>query len=248
MTSSPVNEPDYESSLSTGSLISLLLALAIGTLGAILLMPGWLPNIAQSLLGSAPKAYWYLSRSSGFVSLGLLWLSMALGLLITNKMARTWPGAQAAFAIHEYVSLLGMAFAFFHGLILMGDRYTNYQLVQVLLPFNSVNYRPVWVGLGQIGLYTWIVVNISFYVRRRIGTRTWRAIHFISFLTFLVAIVHGLTSGTDASMPWALWVYWILGGSFLFLLVYRILISKLGQEAAKAPQASRVPAPEQSKG
>ena len=39
---------------------------------------------------------------------------MALGLGITNKMARLWPGAPAAFALHEYVSLLGLAFAVFH--------------------------------------------------------------------------------------------------------------------------------------
>ncbi len=239
----PDNENEYESSLNRGSLISLMLALAIGTLVAILLMPGWMPNFLQSLLGPAPKAYWYLSRSSAFVALGLLWLSMMLGLLITNKMARSWPGSAAAFAIHEYVSLLGMGFAFFHALILMGDQYSKYQLVQLLLPFNSVQYRPTWVGVGQIGLYTWIIVNASFYIRKRIGPKTWRGIHYISFLTFLMAILHGVTSGTDSSRPWAQWVYWSLGGSFLFLSMYRIMAGIMPSSPKQTLQTVRPASP-----
>jgi len=35
------------------------------------------------MVGRRPKAYWYLSRGSAFAALGLLWLSMMLGLLIT---------------------------------------------------------------------------------------------------------------------------------------------------------------------
>ena len=71
------------------------------SLVAVLILPAWLPNMSFSLAGNAPKAYWYLSRATAFVSLSLLWLSMALGLGITNKMARLWPGAPAAFALHE---------------------------------------------------------------------------------------------------------------------------------------------------
>ncbi|MCJ7432540.1 MAG: hypothetical protein MUO77_03540, partial [Anaerolineales bacterium] len=76
--------------------------------------------------------------------LSLLWLSMALGLGITNKMARLWPGAPATFAIHEYVSLLGMAFALFHALVLLGDHYINFTFAQMLVPFATVDYRPFW--------------------------------------------------------------------------------------------------------
>ena len=37
--------------------------------------------------GVEPKAYWYLSRSSAIVAYILLWISMVLGLAITNKLA-----------------------------------------------------------------------------------------------------------------------------------------------------------------
>ena len=201
-----------------------MLAIIAGTLLAAQILPAWLPQLSTSLLGAEPKAYWFMSRGSAIVGFILLWMSMALGLVITNKIARVWPGGPTAFELHEYVSLLGMGFVLFHGLILMGDHYINYNLAQVLLPFASQNYRPFWVGLGQLGLYTWVVVNGSFYIRRKIGTRTWRLIHFVSFVTFGMAMVHGLASGTDSNTVWGMSMYWITGGSLLFLLMYRILV------------------------
>lgn len=215
-------------------LTAVLLAIALGVFGATLLLFEWGPALLRSILGPNPKAYWYLSRGSAFVALGLLWVSMALGLLITNKVARNWPGSPAAFAIHEFVSLLGLGIGIFHGLILMGDRYMNYQWVQILMPFGSGNYRPVWVGLGQIGLYAWAVISASFYVRQKIGPKTWRIIHFAAFANFLLALMHGLGSGTDTSALWAQWVYWFFGGSILFLTVYRVAVSIISQ-APPAP-------------
>lgn len=235
MSANQTNEADYnESSLNTASLIGFLLAVGVGTLGALVLLPNWVPNLAQSLVGPDPKAYWYLSRGAAFVSLGLLWISMVLGLLITNKIARSWPGAPAAFALHEYVSLLGLAFAIFHALILMGDHYINFKLAEILVPFGTVNYHPIWVGLGQIGLYIWAILSASFYVRQFIGPKAWRFIHYASFFTFLTALFHGLASGSDTSLPWAHTVYWSLGGSLIFLVLYRI-ISGLFPEKRPAP-------------
>ena len=166
MPSGPAVENEFDkSSVNIEFFFLILLAVITGLLAAILLLPAWLPNMAVSLGGESPKVYWYLSRATAFVSLTILWLSMALGLGITNKMARLWPGAPAAFAIHEYVSLLGMAFAIFHALVLLGDRYINFTVAQILIPFSTADYRPVWVGIGQIGFYVWLIVNLSFYVR-----------------------------------------------------------------------------------
>jgi predicted ferric reductase len=224
MSSRPSENEFDHSSLSSMSIVSLLLAIALGIFGAVILAPNWIPNFAQTLVGTAPKAYWYLSRASAFGALGLLWLSMMLGLLITNKVSRYWLGAAAAFAIHEYVSLLGLAFALFHALVLMGDHYMNYTLAQILMPFGSVNYHPFWVGIGQLGFYVWAIVSLTFYIRSIITSKAWRFIHYASFLMFLMAILHGVASGTDTSTPWAQTVYWSLGGSFLFLTLLRMVV------------------------
>ncbi len=235
---------DYESSLRLDSLPVILLAILIGLLAGMIALQYLLPGYLTSLEGSYPKAYWYLSRGAGFAAIGLLWTSMMIGVGISNKLAHLWPGAPPSFAIHEYVSLLGLFFAGFHALILLGDQYSHYQLVQLFMPFGSVQYRPTWVGLGQIGFYVWLIIALSFYVRKRIGPKTWRALHYMSYLTYLGALVHGLMSGTDAGTGWAVDFYWITGGSLLFLTFYRILTSKRLQgkpRAAEKPARSGAP-------
>jgi hypothetical protein len=199
---------------------------------ALPLLPAIISNLAYSFSGQAPKIYWYLSRASGFIALSILWVSMAMGLGLTNKLARLWPGAPAAFAVHEYVSLLGLLFAAYHALVLIGDHYVDFSLPRLLVPF-SIQYEPFWVGLGQIALYTWVIVLLSFYVRQYIGQKTWRIIHYANFSTYMMGLFHGLFSGTDGTAGWAHWYYGLSGGSLIALIVYRIYVT------VHKPQVSR---------
>jgi len=224
MPPAPSAESEFsETTVKIQSFLFMMLAMIIGLSVAILLLPTWLPNMATSLTGDSPKVFWYLSRATAFVSLSILWLSMALGLGITNKMARLWPSAPAAFAIHEDVSLMGLAFALFHALVLLGDHYVNFTVAQIFMPFSTMDYRPTWVRIGQIGFYVWLIVALSFYIRSSIGQKTWRVIHYLSFAMYIMGLVHGLFSGTDSAANWAQWYYWISGGSLLFLFAYRIV-------------------------
>jgi predicted ferric reductase len=227
------------SAVSLQTVALMFLAVIAGAFAAVVILPAWMPGLAASMVGSEPKAYWYLSRASGFVAYGLVWASMVFGLLLTNKLARVWPGGPTAFDLHQYVSLLGLAFGLFHALILLGDRYVKYTLVQVLMPFASTGYRPLLVGLGQVGFYIMIIVSATFYIRKRIGQRSFRAIHMMSFAMFLLALVHGLGAGTDSTTPWAGLVYWLTGGSVLFLTVYRILVTRAKPQRAVAAARPR---------
>ena len=246
-----INSPEqaeYKSSVNIQTFLMFLVAMTVGLLIAVLILPTWLPNMSFSLGGNAPKAYWYLARATAFVSLSLLWLSMALGLGISNKMARLWPGVPATFALHEYVSLLGLAFAAFHAIIILGDHYINFTLLQLFIPFSTVDYRPFWVGIGQLGFYTWAIVALTFYIRPIIGQKSWRFLHYGSFGMYLMGIFHGLFSGTDASAGLAQNYYWISAGSLLFLLTYRILavvIDKLFPQNKKPAQQVSAPRPTQ---
>jgi predicted ferric reductase len=156
-----------------GVLIGLVIIVVVGLiLGG---QAGGFAALGEALTGS--QSAWLLSRASAFVAYLLLWLSMVLGLALTNRLARIWPGGPTAGDLHEYASLLAVVFTLLHGLVLLGDTYIGYTLPQILIPFSSAVYLPLWVGLGQIGLYALALVTFSFYVRRRIGARTWRAIH-----------------------------------------------------------------------
>lgn len=212
-------------------LLLMVLVVLAAVLFAINTMPLWLPGLAFSTAGSQPKVYWFLSRGSAFAAYWVLWLSMAMGVTITNKMAQIWPGIPPAYEIHQYTGLFGTGLALFHALILTGDRYMEYTVAQVLVPFLGQNYRPIWVGIGQLVFYAWVIVNLSFYVRKRIGKKAWRLIHFVSYACFLGALIHGLMSGTDTGTAWSYYLYWFSGASLLFLTVYRVLISRAAAQA-----------------
>lgn len=221
------------------SVALMLLAVIIGAFAAVVVLPAWLPGLSSSLLGPNPKAYWYLSRASGFVAYGLLWLSMIFGLLITNKLARVWPGGPTALDLHQHTSLLGLGFGLFHALILLGDHYIGYTLVQVLVPFAASSYKPLAVGVGQLAFYLMALVSVSFYVRRHIGRTAWRMLHMCSFGLFVLALLHGIASGTDSSTWWAQVLSWGSGGSVLFLTIYRVLLSRVATHpTSEKPQGA----------
>jgi predicted ferric reductase len=227
--SSKLNEPitadEPESQVSFGHFALILLVAFLSALITVGLLPDWLPGLSDSLIGSNISAYWYLSRGSAVIAYLLLWLSMILGTGITNKLGSLWPGLPSTIEMHEYTSILGLAFGVFHGLILLGDHYINFSLVQVLVPFSTASYKPIAVGIGQVALYIWALLDVSFYIRKTIGRKMWRAIHFGSFLTYASVLFHAIVSGTDASTAWLQLIYWITGGILAFMISYRILVS-----------------------
>lgn len=229
-----MRDPDgLEPTVPLHDALFVLLGAAVGALFAALVAPRWLPDLAATLAGPSPKAYWLLSRSSGLVAYLLLWLSVALGLLITNRLSRLWPGGPTAADLHQFTGLLGLAFAVFHAVVLLGDRYVGYSLLEVLVPFAGGSYRPLWVGLGQVGFYLSLVVAFSFYARRRIGYRAWRRLHYASFLAYLLVTLHGLTAGTDSPTPLGVSLYGLTALATFFLTIFRIL--------ATAKPSPRVP-------
>jgi predicted ferric reductase len=215
---------DLQSAFTLKGAAGMLLAMAGGAVLAAVVLPALLPGLAASLLGAEPKAYWYLSRASAFVAFILMWASMIFGLLMTSRAAKVWPGGPAAFDLHQFTSLLGLGAALFHAVVLLGDQYMGYTLAQILLPFNSTDFKPLWVGIGQVAFYVALLVSFTFYIRRQITQRGWRLVHFASFALFVMALAHGALSGTDTGTAWAGALYWVAGGSVLFLTLFRVFV------------------------
>ncbi len=207
------------------------LLLVIGAFGLIIVLLGWVPQLRESFLGTQPHAYWFFSRASAVVAYALLWVSMAVGITITNRLARIWPGGPTAFDLHEYTSILGLALALFHAVVLIADPFIHYTLDQVLIPFDSTNYRLLWVALGQISFYLLVLVTASFYIRRTIGNRIWRWLHYLSYPLFAMVALHGIFSGTDTGNRLVAWTYLVSLLSLGLLTLHRVLTSKLVSHA-----------------
>jgi predicted ferric reductase len=177
-------------------------------------------------LAGETKAYWYMARSGGLVAYGLLWLSVAWGLVLSTKITDRLVPAPIAFGLHEFLSLGSVIFGILHALVLQGDRYFDFNILHLLIPFTAP-YEPFWTGLGVIALYLTAALTGSFYLRHQIGQKSWRRLHYLTFGVYVMALFHGLMAGTDTRLDLMRLMYLVTGASILFLTYYRLLTLRL---------------------
>jgi sulfoxide reductase heme-binding subunit YedZ len=142
---------------------------------------------------------WYITRAAGWVAYFLLWFSMVWGLAIPTKFFERVISPTFAVDFHEYLSLLAIGFVIVHVTVLLFDQFLPFTLAQIFIPFLST-YRPLWVGFGVIGAYLSLLVTITFYLRKRIGQKRFKAIHTLSMAGYLGVVLHAFFSGSDSSL------------------------------------------------
>ncbi len=179
-------------------------------------------------LAGKTSAYWYMARAGGLAAYLLLWLSTVWGLVLSTRVTANLIAAPLAYGLHEFLSILAIVFAGLHALVLLGDTYIQFNLVHLIVPFTAP-YEPFWTGLGTMTFYLSTALTGSFYLRKLIGQKTWRALHYLTFATFLMALAHGLMAGTDSPLAVLKLVYLGTGFSVLFLVYYRLFTLKAGK-------------------
>ena len=179
--------------------------------------------VADWLAAHSESLAWYSSRVLGFVAYGALALSVLYGLLLSTGILDRIAHRAVSLTLHQDLSAIAIGLTGLHGALLALDTYVPQTVRQLVIPFAGP-YRPEWVGIGQLALYLMIIVYASFYVRRRIGQRTWRLLHYTTLLAFAGATAHGVMSGTDSPADWAFWIYASASVAVVFLLGYRITL------------------------
>jgi sulfoxide reductase heme-binding subunit YedZ len=205
----------------------------VGALLGVLMMKG----VARAMAAQAP-GFWFVSRAAGVVAYVLLWASAAWGILISSKAVKELVPGPLAFTLHNVTAWLALGFSGVHALALLGDRVVSFSLAGILVPF-AAQYQPVLTGLGTLALYVGLLGSLSFYFSKQIGYRAWRVIHALSYLMFVGVTIHGVSLGTDSSTLTMQAVYFLAGGSVLFLTLFRILTVAIGGAAPTRAQAGR---------
>jgi len=141
-------------------------------------------------------ALWYASRATGIISLVLLTAVMVLGILV-NRQGRL-PGLPrfAVTGLHRNLSLLAVGFVAVHVATAIADPFVTIGLAAVFIPLASP-YRSVWIGLGAVSLDLIIALIVTSLARARIGRRTWRAVHWLAYASWPVALAHSIGSSGD---------------------------------------------------
>jgi methionine sulfoxide reductase heme-binding subunit len=184
--------------------------------------------------------WWLASRASGLVALALITLSVGVGLAMAGKAFRRPGLPRVLMALHEHAALGGLIAIAVHGITLLGDRWLHPGPAGIVMPF-VMDYRPVYTGLGIVAGYLAAALGLSYYARRRIGAKLWRKLHRATIAVYVLAVVHTLGAGTDASTPWLRWAMVISGAPILFLLTLRMLPQRPRGERRTRTGTSAVP-------
>jgi sulfoxide reductase heme-binding subunit YedZ len=160
-------------------------------------------------VNAAPHLFWITSRAAGGAALLLSSASVALGLMMGSR-GKAASSKRDARALHEALSLATLAMVALHGAALLGDSYLHPGLDGIAIPFAGP-YRPLWVALGIVAGYGLAALGASYYFRDRIGVARWRRAHRLTAIFWVLAIVHTLEAGSDATEWWFL----ILSGAMV---------------------------------
>jgi methionine sulfoxide reductase heme-binding subunit len=167
----------------------------------------------------ADPTFWILARATGLTAYALLTASVLAGLVLKARPFRALRPA-AVTETHRFLALLGLLALSGHGLAFVLDRTVRMPLAGLVVPGLSP-YRPLAVAAGVLAAELMVAVYASFGLRRRIGTRSWRRLHWATYAIFVGATAHGLAAGTDTPQPWVRALYLGAVGAVVFATAWR---------------------------
>ena len=168
---------------------------------------------------------WYVARASGMVAFASLTTTVALGLVMSGRARlRRWPRF-AVEDLHRFASLLTWSFVGIHALALLADSYLPFSLADLLVP-GIAPYRPLATALGVLAAELLAALALANLLRTRIPYRVWRRTHYLNFAVWLLALGHGVTSGSDSDTAWALGLYVLSASVISGLTAWRVLSTR----------------------
>jgi methionine sulfoxide reductase heme-binding subunit len=146
---------------------------------------------------------WYTGRGTGLMALVLLTVVVVLGILGRSGRSAVGLPRFALADVHRNASLLGLGLVFTHLTVLWLDPFARLRIYDLLIPFDAA-YRPFWVGLGTIAMELMVLVIATSLLRKRLGARAWKLVHWASYGMWPIAWLHGWFTGTDGGKGWFL--------------------------------------------
>ncbi len=153
------------------------------------------------VVATTSKTVWYMARGSGAVATLMLSASVVLGLLSTARVATRSMPRFVVQALHRNVSLLTIVFLALHVITIELDTFVPISWRDVFVPFFAA-YHPMWLALGAISVDLIAAVIITSLLRTRMRVQTWRAVHWLSYVAWPFAMLHGLGVGSDRHARW----------------------------------------------
>jgi len=183
-------------------------------------------------MGAQTQIWWESARAAGIVAWALATLAVIGGLQLSTRLLRK-PAPAWVLDVHRFVGGLAVVFTLVHMLGLLLDPYIGYGPADLFVPFVSA-FKPGAVALGIVAFYLLLAVELTSLAMRKLPRRVWHGVHLSSYLLFVLATVHGITSGTDRHNIWFQWACLLAAALVLFMTLVRILAPRRG--SARPPR------------
>ncbi|HEY5178979.1 MAG TPA: ferric reductase-like transmembrane domain-containing protein [Dermatophilaceae bacterium] len=180
-------------------------------------------------------ALWYASRATGVVCLVLFSVVAILGIMV-NRQGRL-PGLPrfVVTGLHRNLSLLTVAFLGMHIVTAIADGYVHIPLLSTIVPFTS-GYERFWIGLGTVAVDLMVAVIVTSLLRDRLAPAVWRSVHWLSYVSYPVAVVHSMGASKDLQSGWLLALTMTSVFAVATAIGYRV-----NDAFASVPRSHRVP-------
>jgi DMSO/TMAO reductase YedYZ heme-binding membrane subunit len=177
--------------------------------------------LAAAVSTAGPSWYWYATRGLGVSTLIVLTGTVVIGIVTAVRWSGQTTPAFVAADMHRNLSLLAMLLLAGHIVTTVLDPFAHISVRDVIIPIGAA-YRPVWLGFGVLATDILLAVIATSLLRERIGPRVWRWLHWAAYLSWPLAVVHGVGTGSDARAPWLIAVVVSCVVAVLLALIERI--------------------------
>lgn len=184
---------------------------------------------------------WYASRAAGLVAFALLYVSIFLGLTLRVPLLRKIFKPIYSMNIHCWISLQATILALIHGGVLVFDKFFNFSLADLFVPFAS-SYEPLLLPLGILAFYLMIMLVVTSYARKHISQKLWRITHFSNIVLYIIVLFHAAGLGTDLKNPTNFHIFLYANAFLVFLMLINMQLRiaeriRMRKKAALANQA-----------
>ncbi|MFJ6182045.1 ferric reductase-like transmembrane domain-containing protein [Streptomyces sp. NPDC092295] len=179
---------------------------------------------------------YFLSQAFGWAALLWAWGTVILGLLLSGPRPKRLPlSGPRLERLHRTTSLNTIALIAAHALLFAAElvrhdtaRWNSRLWTAFIEAFVPGGYDSgtgqIAMPVGQAALYLAVPLGLLFYVRHRIGPKTWRALHRFVIVVYILSVWHTLLYGTNVWYDgWFRTSVWLLQLPIAALLLVRLL-------------------------
>ena len=142
--------------------------------------------------GDDPMIGW--SGTAGVVAVVVLSLNILMGLLLSTRYnpVRSWPHRRVPlYDMHNWTGYLAIVVVLLHPALLLFQDVVKFSVADLLWPIDSPQ-QPIVNTIGAVAAYAILLVVVTSALRRSIGIRRWKVVHYASYVALPAFLVHGV--------------------------------------------------------